>query len=263
MPLHVPLDAEPPPPPPRQSAGPLLPALPCTVLPAADLSAPPPLPGPLVDVGFWADPRDPLDNRPDPAHFVDREWGATVVARAVAMYAHSGFVESFELGYSWCRLGCGTGGSGGGSGGGRGGGGDDGGNNGAASCVTPTTSGVAAAAAAASARGHDNRFMGCCTLTDGRFVWPEGLAHYVSEHAVRPPEEFIEHALENLRALRSAQAGGRLRWEVDGGGRTVPLAAGTAAFLRDKTTLGIALLPGPEIRRRRTVSDGVCSCKTS
>ena len=107
--------------------------------------------------------------------------------------------------------------------------------------------------------------MGCCTLTDGTYVWPEGLAHYVSEHAVRPPEDFIKHALANLRALRSAQAGGRLRWEVDtdSGGRTVPLAAGTAAFLRDKTTLGIALLPNPEIRRRRTTSDGVCSCKTS
>ena len=261
MPLRVPLDAEPPPPPPRQPAGSLLPALPCTALPAAELSASSPLPGPLVDVGFWADPRDPLDNRPDPAHFVDHEWGATVVARAVAMYAHSGFVESFELGYSWCRLGCSVGGSGGGSGDGSGG------SSGAlaASCATPT-SGVAAAAAtaaAAAARGHDNRFMGCCTLTDGTYVWPEGLAHYVSEHAVRPPEGFIKHALKNLRALRSAQARGRLRWEVDNGGRTVPLAAGTAAFLRDNTTLGIALLPGPEIRRRRTTSDGVCSCKTS
>jgi hypothetical protein len=39
----------------------------------------------------------------------------------------------------------------------------------------------------------------CCTrsdlgsrdLTDGRWVWPEGLAHYVKEHRVRLPEEFV------------------------------------------------------------------------
>jgi hypothetical protein len=28
-------------------------------------------------------------------------------------------------------------------------------------------------------------------LTDGIFVWPEGLAHYVAEHSVRLPDEFI------------------------------------------------------------------------
>eukprot|EP00904_Undaria_pinnatifida_P009632 jgi/Undpi1/579/HiC_scaffold_10.g04043.m1 len=259
MPRRVSLDAEPP----QQSAGegPLLPALACTVLPAADTTAPPPFPAkPLVDVGFWADPRDPLDDRPNPANFVDHEWAATVVARAVAMYAHSGFIESFELGYSWCRFGCSAGVSGGG-GGGRGGDKNDGL---AASCDAPA---VAAAAAAAAEGGRENRLMGCCTLTDGTYVWPEGLAHYLSEHAVRPPDDFIAHALANLQALRSAQAGGRLRWEMDGGGRTVPLASGTAAFLRDKTTLGIALLPSPEIRRsgstRSSDSDGVCSCKTS
>lgn len=28
---------------------------------------------------------------------------------------------------------------------------------------------------------------------DGAFVWPEGFAHYVEVHGVRPPEEFVEH----------------------------------------------------------------------
>lgn len=32
-------------------------------------------------------------------------------------------------------------------------------------------------------------------LTDGTFGWPEGLAHYVQEHGLRPPQEFIEHVL--------------------------------------------------------------------
>lgn len=34
---------------------------------------------------------------------------------------------------------------------------------------------------------------GCLELTDGKFAWPEGLAHYVGEHSVRLPQEFIEH----------------------------------------------------------------------
>lgn len=32
-------------------------------------------------------------------------------------------------------------------------------------------------------------------LTDGAYVWPEGLLHYVVEHHVRPPADFIEHVL--------------------------------------------------------------------
>ena len=34
--------------------------------------------------------------------------------------------------------------------------------------------------------------MGTRDLTDGRWIWPEGLSHYVKEHDVRQPEPFIE-----------------------------------------------------------------------
>jgi hypothetical protein len=34
---------------------------------------------------------------------------------------------------------------------------------------------------------------------DGVFVWPEGFAHYVEKHNVRPPEEFVKHVLEQLK----------------------------------------------------------------
>lgn len=30
-------------------------------------------------------------------------------------------------------------------------------------------------------------------LSDGSFIWPEGLAHYVREHAVRLPDSFTAH----------------------------------------------------------------------
>lgn len=42
-------------------------------------------------------------------------------------------------------------------------------------------------------------------LTDGVYVWPRGFAHYVEEHLVRPPQEFIDHVLRAVRyPFRSA-----------------------------------------------------------
>jgi hypothetical protein len=34
--------------------------------------------------------------------------------------------------------------------------------------------------------------LGSCDLTDGEWVWPQGLAHYVERHAVFLPDAFIE-----------------------------------------------------------------------
>lgn len=38
--------------------------------------------------------------------------------------------------------------------------------------------------------------MGTKDLTDGRHVWPEGLAHYVERHDVRLPEAFVAYVQE-------------------------------------------------------------------
>jgi len=38
--------------------------------------------------------------------------------------------------------------------------------------------------------------MGTKDLTDGRYVWPEGLAHYVERHDVRLPDAFVAHVQE-------------------------------------------------------------------
>ena len=38
--------------------------------------------------------------------------------------------------------------------------------------------------------GKDN---GSLELTDGVYIWPEGLAHYVIDHDVRLPLRFVEH----------------------------------------------------------------------
>ncbi len=34
-------------------------------------------------------------------------------------------------------------------------------------------------------------------LTDGTYIWPQGLAHYVEEHNTPLPQDFIDHILEN------------------------------------------------------------------
>lgn len=34
--------------------------------------------------------------------------------------------------------------------------------------------------------------LGSCDLTDGEWVWPEGLEHYVEEHGLFLPDEFID-----------------------------------------------------------------------
>lgn len=39
--------------------------------------------------------------------------------------------------------------------------------------------------------------MGAAILTDGAWAWPEGLAHYVLEHNLRLPDEFLEHVGRN------------------------------------------------------------------
>ena len=41
---------------------------------------------------------------------------------------------------------------------------------------------------------------GSCDRTDGVYVWPDGFAHYLREHNVKPPFEFLVHALRKERA---------------------------------------------------------------
>lgn len=46
---------------------------------------------------------------------------------------------------------------------------------------------------------------GALEYTDGVYQWPEGLAHYVSEHSVRLPAEVVAHAIEKLEALEATR----------------------------------------------------------
>lgn len=45
--------------------------------------------------------------------------------------------------------------------------------------------------------GVDDSEMGSCELTDGEWVWPQGLSHYVRQHNVRLPDSFLSHIKQN------------------------------------------------------------------
>lgn len=42
-------------------------------------------------------------------------------------------------------------------------------------------------------------------LSDGVFVWPDGLAHYVEMHDVRPPTRFVQHVLDMMDGIEGAE----------------------------------------------------------
>ena len=106
--------------------------------------------------------------------------------------------------------------------------------------------------------------LGCATLTDGVWAWPEGLTHYIDAHGVRPPAAFVEHVRAVARAAgvlsaalplgdavaAAAPLGGgeggagdaqwplrhHLWWDA-AAGAPVPLPRGTAAHLARVSTL--------------------------
>lgn len=39
------------------------------------------------------------------------------------------------------------------------------------------------------------KMNGSTDLSDVKYQWPAGLSHYVREHGVKPPQDFIEHVL--------------------------------------------------------------------
>ncbi len=43
-----------------------------------------------------------------------------------------------------------------------------------------------------------NKVNGSTCLGDDDYIWPEGFSHYVREHNVKPPKEFIDYVREQI-----------------------------------------------------------------
>jgi hypothetical protein len=41
--------------------------------------------------------------------------------------------------------------------------------------------------------------------SDGTYLWPEGFAHYIGEHNVRPPVELLQPVWQRIRELRDME----------------------------------------------------------
>jgi hypothetical protein len=49
-------------------------------------------------------------------------------------------------------------------------------------------------------------------FTDGTYLWPEGLAHYVLDHAVRLPGEVVQHVLRSSEKANDVGSVDRTWW---------------------------------------------------
>ena len=128
----------------------------------------------LRGIGYWKSPEEPF--LPDPHAFVDPSWDANERATVIA-YLRAGEVAVEWCGSSMCRFDCGV--------------------DPSSPAVVELKTAVPDADIARLTRVVFAReVMGSHDMTDGTFIWPEGFAHYLEVHAVRPPAEFVNHVLK-------------------------------------------------------------------
>lgn len=86
--------------------------------------------------------------------------------------------------------------------------------------------------------------MGACSLTDGVFVWPEGLPHYLLEHSVCLPSEFISHVLAHFEFQQKAHNFDRraesklLEWDPTSG-KPKAVQRETLIWILENTYIGL------------------------
>jgi hypothetical protein len=68
--------------------------------------------------------------------------------------------------------------------------------------------------------GIDSRLMGSRDFTDDEWIWPEGLAHYVREHQLVLPDEFIAQALSRGTPVVAGQIARDSAWAAHQAVRT-------------------------------------------
>jgi hypothetical protein len=186
----------------------------------------------LVEIGFWSDPRNLCDRRGHPRDVVDSTWDKT--SRYGPRYIGKTRVLDTAAAYTSCRL----------------------------LALEYLRHGYLESFELAPSfcrfgcnDGNPHPMLGCATLTDGSFIWPEGCVralntktsessnfilddnlpryvHYVEKHHVRPPQNFIDHILLATHECRH----GVWQWESDGNTSRVPVAT-----LRALVNLGSSL----------------------
>jgi hypothetical protein len=114
----------------------------------------------LKQVGYWQSVANPY--LPHPKHFVKSGWRESEHSKIMA-YLRSGHEYCSSMGYSYCRFDC--------------------------FCLTNNFDNLSQLEKNEWINGITS--MGTRDLTDGEWVWPEGLTHYVEKHHICLPDAFI------------------------------------------------------------------------
>ena len=142
-------------------------------------------------LGYWHE--EPTDRYTHPQPLVDHAWESARRDRIV-QYLRAGFEYAYFLGFSYCRFGCtqdflertsdpskGT-------------------YLKMEDCFVTMVDGVKRTVAQDTSGYYltrpGARSNGCTELCDDMWCWPEGLAHYVEQHGIRLPAQFVAHAAE-------------------------------------------------------------------
>lgn len=59
------------------------------------------------------------------------------------------------------------------------------------------------------------KLLGTCCLTDGVYIWPEKLEHYILEHKIYLPDDFVNHAKNNSWKIKKTNYDGEYRGKID------------------------------------------------
>ncbi len=121
----------------------------------------------LKKVGYWQSDEGAGQYYPHPKYLVEPGWKENERSKIVA-YLKSGHECGHWCGFSYCRFGC---------------------------FSQPPDRNTNKLAYSKWKDGVLS--MGCLDLTDGEWVWPQGLAHYVENHNVCLPNQFIQTMEEN------------------------------------------------------------------
>jgi hypothetical protein len=92
---------------------------------------------------------------------------------------------------------------------------------------------------------------GSAEFTDGVYLWPEGLAHYVREHSVKLPDEVLAHVRRRYNEVESLD--GDRDWSIEYTDDVLLWPEGFAGYIREHS----AELPDEVVTHIRRHSDEV------
>lgn len=78
--------------------------------------------------------------------------------------------------------------------------------------------------------------MGCCDMTDGVYVFPEGLLHYIACHSVRPPNSSFVTSIVAKQKAMGGDLGKTKLMQFDSGELNI-IGRGDEEYLRAHSTL--------------------------